>query len=293
MFLHLLARTLYPEYDADSMSRIVMGDEPGGKRVLPEHRSLNRLRVLSYNIQAGIDTRHYRDYLTQGWKHLLPHRERMRNLERIAQLLGHYDLVGLQEVDAGSLRSGFIDQTEYLARRAGFPFWFKQVNRNMGKLAQHSNGILTRIRPLRVREHKLPGLPGRGALVVELPLDDGGLFGVCVLHLALGRRARGRQLDYVADLVAAYPFLVLMGDFNCGCDSRELRGLMARTGLRGPSCEIKTFPSWRPMRNLDHILASPGLTIGVAQALNYSLSDHLPVSMEVALPRGKGIRAAW
>ena len=57
---------------------------------------LRRLSLLSYNIQAGVDTRTFRHYLTQSWKHVLPHRERMINLNRIAQILAQYDLVGLQ-----------------------------------------------------------------------------------------------------------------------------------------------------------------------------------------------------
>ena len=122
-----------------------------------------RLRLMSYNIQTGVDTQRYRQYLTHSWKHVLPHRERLANLNRIATLLARYDLVGLQEVDSGSLRSGFVDQTEYLAHRAGFPHWYKQINRSLGKLAQHSNGMLTRLRPSAVEEHKLPGVPGRGA----------------------------------------------------------------------------------------------------------------------------------
>jgi endonuclease/exonuclease/phosphatase family metal-dependent hydrolase len=71
-----------------------------------------RLRVLSYNIQSGIYTRHFGEYVTSSWKHVLPHRERVTNLDRIAGMLHGFDVVGLQEVDSGSLRSGFIDQTE-------------------------------------------------------------------------------------------------------------------------------------------------------------------------------------
>jgi len=84
--------------------------------------------------------------------------------------------------------------------------------------------------------------------------------------------------------------LVLMGDFNCNCESREMRDLMEVTDLRGPSCEMKTFPSWRPMRNLDHILVSPRIAIDNAQVLDYFMSDHLPLSMEVHLPRGVSLR---
>lgn len=249
------------------------------------HPAPQRLRLLSYNIQTGVDTQHYREYFTHSWKHVLPHRERFANLNRISSMLSQYDLVGLQEVDAGSLRSGFVDQTEYLANSAGFPHWYKQINRSLGKLAQHSNGMLSRLRPDLVQEHKLPGLPGRGAILVEF--GRGGVaLAVCIMHLALGRRAQRRQLEYVGELVADYPNLVLMGDFNCDCDAEPLRRLIRRLGLLEPSCLFKTFPSWRPMRNLDHILVSPTLEVAQSRVLNYPLSDHLPIEVEVQLPVG-------
>jgi endonuclease/exonuclease/phosphatase family metal-dependent hydrolase len=263
----------------------------GRDRPTQQTEEATRLRLMSYNIQSGVYTRHFREYLTKGWKQWLPHRERLLNLNRIAAMLREYDLVGLQEVDSGSLRSGFVDQTEYLANLGGFPFWYSQVNRNMGKIAQHSNGVLSRLRPTRIVEHKLPGLPGRGAILLDLPVSDGGTLGLCIIHLALGRRARGRQLEHVAELVSLYRYLVLMGDFNCNCESPALRDLMGSSGLRGPSCEMKTFPSWRPMRNLDHILVSASLHIAGARVLDYPMSDHLPVCMEVRMPDGVWIAA--
>jgi len=247
---------------------------------------MQQIRLLSYNIQAGIHTRQYREYLTKGWKHLLPHRERQLNLGRIAGLLEEYDLVGLQEIDGGSLRSSFVDQIGFLAAAARFPHWYLQVNRDLGRLAQHGNGVLSRLRPARILEHKLPGLPGRGAVIVELNLSDGGQLGICILHLALGWRARGRQLRHVARLTERYPFLVVMGDFNCGCRSPSLRQLVRETNLRGLDWDLKTFPSWQPKRSLDHILVSPSLRILDVGVINYPLSDHLPLSMTIALPEG-------
>ncbi|MEA3640946.1 MAG: endonuclease/exonuclease/phosphatase family protein [Lamprobacter sp.] len=252
---------------------------------------MNSLRLLSFNIQAGIESRRYRDYVVNSWKHLLPHPARQRNLASIGALLRGFDIIGLQEVDAGSLRSAYIDQAQYLAHQANYPYWLSQVNRELGQLARHSNGLLSRIRPGAVTEHKLPGLPGRGAMVVEFPTSSAEPFAVCVLHLALGRRAQRRQLDYLVDIARSYRMIVLMGDFNCGCGSRLLRAAIAAAGLRGLDCELKTFPSWRPERNLDHILVSPQLRITSARVLDYALSDHLPISMEVELPDGVGLVA--
>lgn len=253
---------------------------------------MQQLRLLSYNIQAGIYTRNYRDYLTQSWKHVLPHRGRMDNLARIGELLHQYDLVGLQEVDAGSLRSAFVDQTEYLAHQGQFLYWYKQINRNLGRFARHSNGFLSRLGPDRVTDYKLPGLPGRGAVIAEWATSDGESLAVCILHLALGWRARRRQLDYLHALATRYAYFVMMGDFNCGCGSKRFQAMVRASGLRGLDCEMKTFPSWRPTHNLDHILVSPSLRILSTKVIDYALSDHLPLSATIELPEGVRIVSA-
>ncbi len=134
------------------------------------------------------------------------------------------------------------------------------MNRSLGKIAQHSNGVLSRVRPAAVDEHKLPGLRGRGAMLVELPTNREPLL-VCIMHLALGKRARRLQLAYISELVREYSQLVVMGDFNCGSDSRELRELVDSTHLKLPVEDLKTFPSWRPNRKFDHILISESLTL--------------------------------
>ena len=106
-----------------------------------------RLRLLSYNIQSGLTTRKYSQYLTRSWKHLVPVPSRMSNLDGIARILADYDLVGLQEVDAGSLRSGFVNQVKYLADQAGFAHVFDQSNRKIGMISQHGNAVLSRVQP--------------------------------------------------------------------------------------------------------------------------------------------------
>ena len=116
------------------------------------------LNLLSFNIQVGIKTTRYRHYVTKGWKHVLPHGARVRAIYRkIADVIADYDLVALQEIDAGSLRSGFVNQVEYLADRAQFPYWYMQTNRDLGPLAQHGNGLLSRVAPSELEDHKLPG----------------------------------------------------------------------------------------------------------------------------------------
>ena len=47
------------------------------------------LKFLSYNIQVGIRTTKYRHYVTQGWKHVLPHESRLGGGRRAR---GHHRL---------------------------------------------------------------------------------------------------------------------------------------------------------------------------------------------------------
>ena len=243
-----------------------------------------RLRLVSYNIQTGTTTSTYRQYLTHSWKHVLPHPERLENLSQIARMLSAYDFVGLQEVDAGSLRSGFINQTEFIAEKAGFPFWSYQTNRRMGKLAQHSNGLLSKFRPSEIIGHKLPGMiPGRGALFARFGGVESSLV-IGIVHLALGKRTRLRQLDYISSVVREHDHAIIMGDMNCQPESAELRHLMSRAGLCEPAESYHTFPSWRPAKNIDHILTSPGIHVEQTHVLNHTWSDHLPITTEVIVP---------
>lgn len=243
------------------------------------------LRLLSYNIQSGIASSRYRHYVTHSWKHVLPDSQRIGNLNRIGGLLRNFDLIGLQEVDGGSLRSGFVNQTEYLALKGHFPHWYDQTNRNLGLIAQHSIGVLSRLQPTEIIQHKLPGIiPGRGTLSVSFGDTDDALL-LLIVHFALGRRARLQQILYVGELVRSYRHAILMGDFNFQSDSEDMDLLLAVTGLREPTPGLHTFPSWRPYRNIDHILVSSSIQVESVRTLDYPFSDHLPIAMEVILPQ--------
>lgn len=243
-----------------------------------------RLRLLSFNIQAGITTSKYRHYLTHSWKHVLPCAERLETLDRVAQLATDFDFVGLQESDGGSLRSGFINQTEYVGLQAGFPYWYDQTNRNLGHLAQHSLGLLSRFRPNEIAEVRLPGMiPGRGALCVRFGAGESALL-LLIVHLALGRRARSQQLGSLAEVIRGHRHVILMGDLNCGSESEEIQWLLRHTDLSEPVHGLHTFPSWRPRRNIDHILVSSSIEVNSARVLHHAISDHLPIAMDVTLP---------
>lgn len=246
---------------------------------------LNRLTLLSYNIQAGMFYRPgYHRYVINSWQQVLPHPRQLNNLNHIAQLITPYDFVALQEIDGGSLRSGFLNQLSYLADKAQFPYWHQQLNRNLGKIAQHSNGVLSRIRPVQRLNYKLPGMiAGRGAIMLQFGCQEAPLI-IVVVHLSLGARAQKLQFAFLQELIADYQHVMIMGDMNCTLKQLWHSQLITKTGLRSVNDCRNTFPSWEPTRNIDHILVSESIQIEWTNVLSYPYSDHLPIALSVILP---------
>ena len=92
-----------------------------------------KIRLLSFNIQAGTSTARYHHYVTHSWRQVLPHSQRVEILDAIAELVAPYDMVALQEGGLGQPADpGFINQSRYLANHAGMPFWCHQSNRKVG-----------------------------------------------------------------------------------------------------------------------------------------------------------------
>lgn len=246
-----------------------------------------RLRLLSFNVQVGIRTASYHHYLTRSWQHVLPTASRLQNLQRIGSLLAEYDLVALQEVDGGSLRSGQINQVEYLANLGAFPYWYQQLNRNLRPFAQHSNGLLSRVEPAAIEDHPLPGPAGRGAIILRFGDEENALV-VVMMHLALGTKTRNKQLSYICEHLRDYQHVILMGDMNTSARDLLENSPLSSLPLLAPQAKA-TFPSWRPQKCLDHILISPSLILERFGVLDLPISDHLPVAIEVRLPESLSI----
>ncbi len=243
-----------------------------------------RLKLLSFNIQVGMHTRHYGHYVTRALHHVLPSPTMHYNLDRIAELMRDYDFVAIQEADAGSLRSHYVNQMEYLAEKAGFSHFGLSVTRDLKPVARHCLGYLSRRQPVNTVEHVLPSsIPGRRAMTIQLDAEWGDLT-LLVAHLSLGPRTQRRQLHFLADLVPHARPSVLIGDLNCGPEKLRTHAGLLRSGLWVSAGTPATFPSWKPSRSLDHILVSPDIKVESLVALPHTFSDHRPLAADITVP---------
>lgn len=222
-----------------------------------------------------------RHYISRSWCHFLPHKGRLSNLRDIADVVKDYDIVGLQEVDAGSMRSSFINQVDYLAARGDFLCSQVQVNRNLKPYAMHANGVLSRYPMSKLQKHRLPSkIPGRGAITFYVGQKESAIM-VVIAHLALTPKTQKEQLSFIAELIKDEPRAVVMGDFNV--EPAKIAPFLEATGLCLHDDTAFTYPSWKPKRKIDYILSTPFLNVVDYQVLPVPFSDHLPVAMTIEI----------
>lgn len=241
------------------------------------------LKVLTYNIQVAMESHSIRHYLLHSWHHLLPHPKREKNLTTIAKIIKPFDVVALQELDVGSIRSRYVNQVDYLAEQGGFEFAEYQTTRSMGPFAQHSKALLSRSPIHNVNHYELPSkIPGRGITSFCIGEEHNPLLLINV-HLSLGKNARLMQLQFIADLIAHYKHVIVMGDFNLSPEEL-LRSPLAKTDLQIAREDILTYPSWNPKKQIDYILLSASLKLADSGVIQSPSSDHLPLYADVILP---------
>ena len=237
------------------------------------------MHLLTWNIQAGIGTRRYRDYLFHAHRQLVHTAAKTAVLHAIAREIARYDVVCLQEIDLGGRRAGYRSQIETIAQASGHAHLAMQENRVVPGISRHGNAVLSRWPLHLVADMKLPGrVAGRGCLIVDVMAPQP--LRVACLHLSLGGRDQQAQLTAVAEALHGGPRWVAMGDFNCGAASAPLRAFCHRAGAV-PAASPATYPSWRPRRDYDHILGGQGLTLSRRLVETPVLSDHLAVSAQI------------
>lgn len=224
-----------------------------------------------------------RHMLTYSFRYVLPHRQAIANLDRIADQMQGFDMIGLQEADCGSFRSNQIQQAQYIAFRADLAHCFTQVTRDIASIASIGLGLLSRFPCIHMERHRLPGSRhGRGLIEAVFHIA-GNDIAVFVTHLSLKKSSRIRQLRYIAQQANRYEDAILMGDFNCEPDSDEFTMLIREASLHPHGNPPPSFQSWQPQRRIDHILTRGKPHVIKIETIPFIGSDHLPIIAEIQI----------
>lgn len=217
--------------------------------------------------------------------------DRRRDPDRILAILREIDadVVALQEADrrfgtrASVLPFSAIDDHT--------PYRVVSLAARPESLGWHGNALLVR-RDIEVAQASavmLPTIEPRGAVRADL-IAQGRHVRVVGMHLDLSGLRRRHQIRSVLSHIAACESgcpAVLMGDFNewalhGGC----FREFGREWQVLAPG---RSFPSRRPVAQLDRIVISNGMQVLETKvhhsALSVRGSDHLPVWARIELPK--------
>jgi len=244
--------------------------------------SSNSLTIMSYNVHGccGMDG--------------------CISTERIAKVISKYnpDIIALQELDVGRMRSGRIDQVDMIARKLEMKYHFNPAFR--WKDEQYGNAILSRYPMALIKSGPLPNIISkrrqhepRGALWTCVDFE-GKKIQVFNTHLSLWPKEQILQAEaLLSEQWLQHPDcqgpVILCGDFNSIPKSavyqkichRLLDSQMVLAGHRPRS----TWFGYYPLSRIDYVFFNTGFqvrSINVPRSgLEKVASDHLPLITEL------------
>ena len=237
------------------------------------------MRLVIYNIRYATGTGPSFHLPLPGAGYLRPNR---RVLNGLTEFLRRQDadVIGLIEVDTGSVRSGMVNQAEYIATSLGHYSTYEckygaaSMNNFLPIVRKQANAFLAAPRVHGERFHYFDS--GIKRLIIELELEE-----VCVflVHLSIKYRHRQYQLRYLHDLIAkSHKPVIVTGDFNTFWGTDEIYLFMRAAGLRSANEKnVPSFPARIPRIELDFVLVSKEIEITHFEVPDVRWSDHRPV----------------
>ena len=237
------------------------------------------MRILLYNIRYATGTGPAFHLPLPGAGYLRSNRQVLTDITQFVKSEDP-DIVGLVEVDTGSIRTGMVNQAEFMAQELGHysiyecKYGAESINPLVPIVRKQANAFLAAPRVHGERFHYFD--TGIKRLIIELELEDAVIF---LVHLSLKYRHRQAQLRTLHELVrgSAKPVL-LAGDFNTFWGDHEIYLFMQAAGLKSANtASLPSYPSHNPRRELDFILYGEGIEVTDFRVPAVRYSDHLPL----------------
>ena len=237
------------------------------------------MRLLLYNIRYGVGAGASMHMPLPGAGYLLGNQTVLPDITSFIKSTDP-DIVGLIEVDTGSIRSRKINQAETIARELGMntsyetKYGAKSINKLLPIIRKQGNAFLAAPRVHGESFHYFD--TGIKRLIIELEMDD---FAVFLVHLSLKYRHRHLQLRKLYDLIAeTQKPVIVAGDFNTFWGENEIYLFMRAAGLKSANVRsLPSYPSRAPRKELDFILYQDGIDVTNFEIPKVRHSDHLPL----------------
>lgn len=237
------------------------------------------MRLLLYNIRYGVGGGASMLMPLPGAEFVLGNQTVLPELTRFISSVDP-DIVGLIEVDTGSIRSRMVNQAESIAASLGMNTSYEtkygenSINHILPIVRKQGNAFMAAPRVHGEKFHYFD--TGIKRLIIELEMQE---FAVFLVHLSLKYRHRHLQLRRLYDLIdATSKPVIVAGDLNTFWGQNEIYLFMKAAGLRSANAEgLPTYPSRAPRRELDFILYQDGIEVTAFEIPDVRFSDHLPL----------------
>ncbi|NLM97781.1 MAG: hypothetical protein GX175_09285 [Halanaerobiaceae bacterium] len=229
------------------------------------------LELLTYNIHHGVGL------------------DGRLNLDRIARVIDKSgaDIIGLNEVDMRRRRSGFKNQTAYLAKKLNMNYAYGPGKN--GFPGSYGNAILTRYPIISTENIALPQSnrdtkESRSLLKVEIEIRDKRSIYILLTHLSLDRIEREEQFSWINNYIKNLNKpCILMGDFNAGIYELQTYLGNDEKGLRPLLSGVKTYPASNPVSGIDLFFSNYQMEVLDGYAIRTNASDHLPLYLKLRI----------
>jgi len=238
-----------------------------------------QMRLLLYNIRYAVGGGASLHMPIPGAGYVLGNQSVLPDITRFIKSVDP-DIVGLIEVDTGSIRSRNVNQAEKLAADLGMntsyetKYGTRSLNKMLPIVRKQGNAFMAAARVHGETFHYFD--TGIKRLIIELEMQD---FAIFLVHLSLKYRHRHLQLRHLHDLIRdTEKPVIVAGDFNTFWGENEIYLFMKAAGLRSANVNgIATYPSRSPRKELDFILYQDGIRVTGFDVPQVRYSDHLPL----------------
>lgn len=237
------------------------------------------MRLLLYNIRYGVGAGASMHMPLPGAGYILGNQSVLSDIISFIKSADP-DIVGLIEVDTGSIRSRKVNQAETIASELGMnssyetKYGARSLNQLLPIIRKQGNAFLAAPRVHGETFHYFD--TGIKRLIIELEMET---FSVFLVHLSLKYRHRHVQLRKLYDLIEETEKPVIVaGDFNTFWGENEIYLFMRAAGLRSANTDsLPSYPSRAPRKELDFILYQDGIQVSNFNVPDVRHSDHLPL----------------